>query len=132
MSKIKNSHKFIFNRILFKNSIIRNFTRCESLKVNTIQCKAYHGINIYRPKIAQFATQNIPVETAVLRKQGVKNLNDLKRYIDEGKQFYIKLLTNILDKIEFANISNKDAILLLECCGNSVPTLHAKREMTFV
>ncbi|KAJ8921642.1 hypothetical protein NQ315_010551 [Exocentrus adspersus] len=54
------------------------------------------------------------------KRKPISNIDDLKRYIGEEKQFYLKLLTNILNNIKFDNISSTDAKLLLTCCGSSV------------
>nr|CAI5838256.1 unnamed protein product [Callosobruchus analis] len=54
----------------------------------------------------------------------VTNFNDLMNFIKAERQFYLKLLTNVFHTVDFGyileNISQEEAILLLNCCGNSV------------
>nr|CAH7746771.1 unnamed protein product [Callosobruchus chinensis] len=50
----------------------------------------------------------------------VTDFNDLVNFIKAERQFYLKLLTNVFHTVDFENISREDAILLLNCCGNSV------------
>nr|CAI5838257.1 unnamed protein product [Callosobruchus analis] len=50
----------------------------------------------------------------------VTNFNDLMNFIKAERQFYLKLLTNVFHTVDFENISQEEAILLLNCCGNSV------------
>ncbi|XP_018577646.1 leucine-rich PPR motif-containing protein, mitochondrial [Anoplophora glabripennis] len=83
-------------------------------KQEILQNKLYYRYNFYLPKYF-VTTSSVPS-----KKKSVSNIEDLKNYINEEKQFYLKLVANILNNIKFDSLSSEDARLLFTCCGNSV------------